>query len=205
MITRSARWLVAAGLILLLASAAAMFVPPGMYTTTGTGSENDYCIVAPAIPHDPASGIPLLAPKPVPRDARCSVCGMYPARFEKWAAQVIYKDGASHFFDSPVNLHVFLADVSRYTSAYTETDIHASYVTDLSSGAWVEVSTAWYVLGSKALGPMRDGNLPAFATRESALAFSDAQSGTVMAAGDITLDGLNTLIPSARHHQHPRY
>jgi nitrous oxide reductase accessory protein NosL len=203
-IVRTPRRLAAVGFILLLASAAAMFAPPGTYSTTGSGAEDDYCIVAPAIPHDPASGIPLLAPKPVPQDARCPVCGMYPARFEKWAAQVIYKDGASHFFDSPVNLHVFLADVSRYTTAYTQADIHASFVTDVVSGVWLEVSTAWYVLGSNALGPMRDGNLPAFATHKSALAFAQAQGGTVMIASDVTLDHLHTLIPSTRHHQHTR-
>ncbi|MBI1907183.1 MAG: nitrous oxide reductase accessory protein NosL [Rhodocyclales bacterium] len=181
-----------------------MFVPPGTYSTAGSGTGDDYCIVAPAIPHDPASGIPPLAPKPVPRDARCPVCGMYPARFERWAAQIIYTDGASHFFDSPVNLHVFLADMSRYTTAYTEADIRASYVTDLSSGSWLQASAAWYVLGSNALGPMRDGNLPAFATRESALAFAQEQGGKVIVADDVTLDSLRTPIPSARHHQHPR-
>lgn len=146
----------------------------------------------------------MLTPKPVPAEARCPVCGMYPARFRSWAAQIIYKDGASHFFDSPVNLHVFLADMARYTNTYTSADIHTSHVTDLTSGTWIEASAAWYVLGSKALGPMRDGNLPAFSTREAASAFADAQGGTIVMADEITLDRLHTLIPSARHHQHPR-
>jgi hypothetical protein len=40
----------------------------------------DICIVAPPIPHDPASALPVLAARPVPAHARCPVCGMYPAR-----------------------------------------------------------------------------------------------------------------------------
>lgn len=187
-----------AGVILLAASVAAIFIPAGSYSAI-MGAD-DYCIVAPALPYDPASGVPMLTPKPVPAEARCPVCGMYPARFRSWAAQIVYKDGASHFFDSPVNLYVFRADITRYTSTYVTADISASYVTDLNSGAWIEVPAAWYVLGSKALGPMRDGNLPAFSTREAASVFASTQGGVIMMGNEITLDMLRPLIPSAHHH-----
>src|SRR5690606_33954239 len=74
----------------------------------------DICIVPPvrtiaAIPYDPTTGLAMLAPRPVPVEARCPVCGMYPSRFARWAAQVIFADGAAHFFDSPVDVFLFLA------------------------------------------------------------------------------------------------
>lgn len=203
MTPRSSRWFFAAGILLLVASAIVVLVPVGGRAVMA-GGDDDYCIVAPALPYDPASGHARLAPKPTPADARCPVCGMYPARFPAWSAQIVYQDGASHFFDSPVNLRIFLSDMARYTTAYTEADIHARYVTDLASGAWLDADQAWYVLGSTALGPMRDGNLPAFATRNAAGAFAEKQGGSVLAANDVTLDILRALTPPGRHHQHPR-
>ena len=53
---------------------------------------DEICIVAPPTPYDPASGLPPEAPRPVPPDARCPVCGMFPARNPRWAAQIIYID-----------------------------------------------------------------------------------------------------------------
>ena len=44
------------------------------------------------------------APQAVPAEARCPVCGMYPARYPKWAAQLRYSDGERRYFDSPVEM-----------------------------------------------------------------------------------------------------
>jgi hypothetical protein len=48
------------------------------------------------------------APQAVPAEARCPVCGMYPARFPAWAAQVHLRDGSIRFFDSPVEFFRWL-------------------------------------------------------------------------------------------------
>ncbi|MBW7859683.1 MAG: nitrous oxide reductase accessory protein NosL [Rhodocyclaceae bacterium] len=196
----SPRWLLIAGIALIFASLAALLIPrstnPGSLASVG----DDLCIVAPATPYDPASGQQMLDPRPVPAEARCPVCGMYPARFPHWAAQAIFADGAVHFFDSPVNLYVFLDRVERYSLAYTKADVRAMFVTDVTTGAWIEAGTAWFVLGSDALGPMRDGNLPAFASASAAQEFATRRGGKVLAANEITLDLLKPLIPSAHHH-----
>ncbi|MBU1396829.1 MAG: nitrous oxide reductase accessory protein NosL, partial [Gammaproteobacteria bacterium] len=106
---RSARLVSLAGGVLAIAIAALLLLPLGKQAARDANLfSNDLCIVAPATPYDPASGRAMLAPRPIPADARCPVCGMYPARFSRWAAQSIFKDGAAHYFDSPLDLFVFL-------------------------------------------------------------------------------------------------
>ena len=89
---------------------------------------DDVCVVAPPTPYDAASGRPLHAAREVPADARCPVCGMYPARSRAWAAQVIFADGDAFFFDSPLSLLMYLADVDHYTRGRTPDAIVARYV-----------------------------------------------------------------------------
>lgn len=197
----SPRQLFQAGIALSIASLAALLVPLGKDTgTEGPERLDDYCIVAPALPYDPGSGLGRFDPRSVPADARCPVCGMYPARFPHWAAQAIFHDGAAQFFDSPVNLHVFLNDVARYSSGYGSADIAATFVTDVTSGNWTDSTSAHYVHGSDALGPMRDGNLPAFSEREAAERFAAERGGTVLSADQLTPEILRSLTHSVHHH-----
>ena len=145
----------------------------------------DVCVVAPPTPYDPASGLPLQAARAVPADVRCPVCGMYPARSPDWAAQVIFSNGDAQFFDSPLSLFMYLNDVARYSPGRSADDIVARYVTDVSSKTWTDARSAFYVHGSSAKGPMRAGNLPAFASREAARQFAAQRGGTVLAFGAI--------------------
>lgn len=161
--------------------------------------ENALCIVAPATPYDPASGQPMYAPRPVPADARCPVCGMYPARYPHWAAQIIFKDGAAHYFDSPVDLFDFLHKVEHYDRRYTRADVAASYVRDYEGGGWIEAGHAYFVHGSGVTGPMRNADLPAFASRAAADAFVRQHRGSVLTAPDMSPELLASLSRNSRH------
>lgn len=162
---------------------------------------NDLCIVAPPTPYNPASGRSMLAPRSIPATARCPVCGMYPARSPRWAAQIIFKDGAAHFFDSPINLFIFLGKVERYNKGYSVSDVAARYVTDFATGQSINAERAIFVHGSNALGPMRDSDLPAFAERQAAVAFARIHGGKVLGFGQVTPDVLQTLNRIV-HHRH---
>lgn len=162
---------------------------------------NDLCIVAPATPYDPDSGLDMLDPRPVPDDARCPVCGMYPARFPRWAAQTIFKDGAAHFFDSPVDLFAFQQRLDRKDRRYTPDDVAIRIVSDFDTGRKIEAQRAFYVHGSSAVGPMRDADLPAFASREAADALARSRGGKVLAFADITPELIQSLNRSV-HHRH---
>lgn len=161
----------------------------------------EVCLDAPAIAFDPQLGLALTAPRPVPAGARCPVCGMYPGRSLEWAAQVIYVDGYAHFFDSPLSLFLFLQDVGRYSPGRTAQDIAAAYVSDSGQAPsqWVAAADAFFVHGSNALGPMRAGNLPAFAQQAAAQAFAQQRGGVVLAFAQVDAQVLGTLSTTAGH------
>lgn len=169
------------------------------------GPGEDVCIVVPPTPYDPAGGQPLAAAREVPADARCPVCGMYPARSRAWAAQVIFANGDAYFFDSPLSLLQYLGDVARYTRGRSADEIVARYVSDTDSGAWIEADRAAYVHGSSALGPMRAGNLPAFASTAAAAQFAVQRGGKTLAWSDIDAPLLQALAPGRGiSHSHRR-
>lgn len=166
---------------------------------------DDLCVTAPTFAHDPASGLPVDAPREVPAQARCPVCGMYPARQRRWAAQVIFSNGDVQYLDSSLNLFLYLQQVTRYTPGQSADTILTSYVTDLDTGAWVPADTAWYVHGSSRMGPMRSGNLPAFASLNQARRFAAQEGGEWLHAETLRKGlpaALQQLAPHA-HHSHP--
>lgn len=179
-------------------SAANAFVPPA----------EDICVVTPARvteahAYDPASGLTMYDARPIPADARCPVCGMYPARYPRWAAQIIFEDGAAHFFDSPVDLFMFLEAPERFGTTRTAAEARAIYVADYRSGAWLSAREAVFVIDSAARGPMRGPDLPAFADAAAAGAFAAAQGGRALRYEEVD----STLIAGLRdanhaHHMH---
>ncbi|MDT8998021.1 nitrous oxide reductase accessory protein NosL [Paucibacter sp. APW11] len=129
---------------------------------------DDVCIVAPPLAWQPGSSLPLLAARPIPAQARCPVCGMFPARQPRWAAQLIFADGRAHFLDSPLSLFLYLQRVERYAPGYHRADVAALYVSDYQAGSWLDARQAFYIAGSALHGPMRGGNLPAVASQAAA-------------------------------------
>jgi len=159
----------------------------------------EVCRTIAAHPYDPASGLPMQAARPVPDQARCPVCGMFPARFPRWAAQLIFDDGDAYFFDSPLSLLLYLQDVPRYSKGRSLAHVTASYVQDFQTGQWLPLAHAWFVHASDAKGPMRLGNLPPFATQDQAQAFAQAHGGTVWSAAQLQQALPDSLLRQAPH------
>ena len=67
---------------------------------------------------------------------------------------------------------------------------------------WIDALSAYYVHGSSAKGPMRAGNLPAFATRQAAQAFATQRGGTVLAFGAIDAALVAQLAGRGGHDHH---
>ncbi|MFP5401345.1 MAG: nitrous oxide reductase accessory protein NosL [Gammaproteobacteria bacterium] len=201
------RRLLLAGAASALAAGSALFLDYG--SQPGLGFEppaEDVCIVAPARvtePHayDPASGLGIHDARPIPADARCPICGMYPARFPRWAAQLIFKDGATHFFDSPVDLFMYLETPERFGSERKPADVATIYVADFRSGAWLPARQAVFVRDSRARGPMRGPDLPAFADAAAAQAFIAEQGGRALSFAQIDASVVGGL-RDANHAQH---
>ncbi len=194
-------WLIIAGGVVLATTAVAYTLYANKRSTMDLAAiPDELCIVAPATPPDASSELDPLMPRTAPQDARCPVCGMYPARYPRWAAQVVFRDGATHFFDSPVDLFGFMNGVGRHSSPYTMKDAAAQFVTDFDTGEWVAADAAFYVRGSSVLGPMRDADLPAFGSRESAEAFARNHGGKVLAHAEVTPEVVRPLSRNVHRH-----
>ncbi len=128
---------------------------------------------------------------------------MYPARFPKWAAQIIFKDGSAHFFDSPVDLFMFVEDSARFDATHKAEDAAALYVADHRSGAWLDARQAVFVIDSGARGPMRGPDLPAFANLAAAQAFVTAHGGRTLGFVDVdrsVMSGLRSSTHTGHTH-----
>lgn len=185
------RWLF--GLALLAALGIAGLIPHASDDPVDHQVHGSQDLVIAPIPHDAASGLSLYEARSVPDEARCPVCGMYPARYPRWAAQLIFTDGGALFFDSPLELFRFLLRMDHYYTGHAPHEVARAFVSDAGDGRWVAIADAYYVRGSKLLGPMRNQDLPAFAERESAEAFVAAQGGSWIRLEQITVDLLQSL------------
>lgn len=203
------RWLLAGlGLGLSAAAGAALLRHKGQQEAAAQRAAaalealQDVCIVAPPLPYDAAQGLPMEAPRAVPPDARCPVCGMYPARFPQWAAQLIYDTGDVHFFDSPLSLFQYLTTQDLWAQGRLASRVLAAYVTDTAGGGWVGAQDAAYVVGSSLLGPMRNGNFPAFGAPGAADRFAQERGGRRVQAAALA-EHVRTTVPAKPLHAHP--
>lgn len=120
-----------------------------------------------------------LRPQTVDRQQRCPVCGMHPALFPNWMAQIVMRDGGMVAFDSPGEMLRYLHDLPRYGKGRTLADIGRIYVSDHAGGGWVPAEEAFFVAGSRVLGPMREVDYPAFSQAAAADAFARREGGEV--------------------------
>lgn len=101
----------------------------------------------------PASGKPVAAPAPGPRDV-CPVCGMFVAPYPYWTATILYKDGQAVHFDGAKDFFKYLFDMGKYATGRTRDDIRAMGVTDYYETRRIDAAEALFVIGSDVLGPM---------------------------------------------------
>jgi len=129
-------------------------------------------------------------PATVGEHERCPVCGMYPARFPRWQAQLVLQSGERLSFDS-------LIEVFRYQAKHPTLSIADLYVSDYGDPtessrdfhcAWLPATDAFYVAGSSLKGPMNDPALPAFATAKAAQKLVQQAGGNIIRNSEFTAD-----------------
>jgi nitrous oxide reductase accessory protein NosL len=159
----------------------------------------EVCIVAPPVPYDAQSGRAPLAAREVPPQARCPVCGMFPARHPRWAAMLIFDDAAAQFFDTPSHLFLYLQNMGRYQRGRTPQTVRALWTADHLGSGWLPLDQAVFVHGARVLGPMRTPDLPAFASAEAAEAFRANRGGILLQANELRQRLPDTLRALAPH------
>jgi len=109
----------------------------------------------------------------VPKSAKCPVCGMFVAKYPKWAAEMVV-DGKKHYFDGVKDMmkyYIFDGDFP-----YDRKKIEKMDVTDFYTLEAIPAKEAYYVLGSKLYGPMGNELIP-FKTEQEAKDFIKDHGG----------------------------
>jgi len=131
---------------------------------------------------------------------RCSVCGMFVAKYPNWLTRIHYDDLKKVlFFDGVKDMMVFYFNPERYDGADRQ-QINKILVKDYYSLQWLSAKEALYVIGSDVYGPMGHELIP-FSSREGAENFmKDHHGEKILTFDKITHD----LIESMRVGQRMR-
>ena len=130
--------------------------------------------------------------KSVPKDAKCPVCGMFVAKYPKWAALMVV-DGKHYFFDGIKDMLKFYFFDGDFK--YDRSKISKMLVSNYYTKKAVRIKDAFLVYDSKVLGPM-GREIIAFSSQDEAKNFINDHGGKLVKFSDITpkmvlkLDGL---------------
>ncbi|MFH1951658.1 MAG: nitrous oxide reductase accessory protein NosL [Pseudomonadota bacterium] len=114
---------------------------------------------------------------------RCVVCNMFPAKYPKNNAQLLTPDKKRFHFCSARCMFEFVNDPEKYGA--TGTGVGAVWVHDNTSGRFIFGRNAYYVVGSKVLGPMGNEAIP-FDLKSDAMAFAKSNGGVVLKFPQVT-------------------
>jgi len=99
-------------------------------------------------------------PRQPAREDKCPVCGMFVHKYVDFLAQVIFKDGATLFFDGAKDMFKFIFGLKKYAPSRDMTEVAKIYVTDYYSLTPIDGTTAHFVIGSRIHGPMGHELIP---------------------------------------------
>ena len=99
----------------------------------------------------------FIAPKP--KD-KCPVCGMFVAKYQKWVAEIVFKDGSYVVFNGCKDMFKYYFNMAKYTKKKSRDDIAEIYVTDYYTLKIHKASDLLFVVGSDVLGPMGHELIP---------------------------------------------
>lgn len=121
---------------------------------------------------------------------KCPVCGMFVAKYPKWIAQVIFKDGTYAVFDGAKDMFKYYFNMSKYNPSKGVSDISAIYVTEYYSTNMMEAEKLFFVQGSDVHGPMGRELIP-IATEKMAEEFlKDHHGKKILRFNEVTMEDL---------------
>ncbi len=135
-----------------------------------------------------AAGAPPQAPGP--KD-KCPVCGMFVAKFPEWTAAARHPDGSVAYFDGAKDLFTFLKDPGRY--GRTGAPAGDVWVKDYYQQRMLEARKAWFVAGSKVLGPMGRELVPCATEAEARTFMKDHGGSRILRFAEVTPEVLRGL------------
>ena len=100
----------------------------------------------------------------VPSKAKCPVCGMFVAKYPKWAARIEVK-AKNYYFDGVKDMMKFY--IFDIDFPFDRKVITSMEVTDFYTIKAIDAKEAFYVIGSDMYGPMGNELIP-FSTQDAA-------------------------------------
>jgi len=129
----------------------------------------------------------------VPKKAKCPVCGMFVAKYPKWAAIIQTKNHKSFYFDGVKDMIKFYFNAKEYGHSKFKRKEAKLMVTDYYSTHIVDAKKAYYVIGANVYGPMGRELIP-FKSLEKAKVFLKEHEGKkIIKFNEITPNTLNML------------
>ncbi len=115
----------------------------------------------------------------VPKEAKCPVCGMFVAKYPKWASSIVMQDGHYHYFDGVKDMMKFYFDPQKFHHNHSKSDIKSISVSDYYSLENTPAEKAFFVVGSNVYGPMGHELIP-FKNSIDAKEFQKAHLGKMI-------------------------
>ncbi len=123
--------------------------------------------------------------KPARKD-KCPVCGMFVAKYPKWVAEIVFKDGSYAVFDGCKDMFKYYFNIKKYERDKKKEEIASIFVTEYYSTSIMKAGDVFFVLGSDVLGPMGHEFIPVKG-KENAETFALDHKGTkILSFDDIT-------------------
>ena len=129
----------------------------------------------------------------VPKEAKCPVCGMFVAKYPKWAAEMVV-DGKKYWFDGVKDMMKFYIFDGDFP--YDRSKIEKILVTDFYTLEAIPAKEAYYVIGSDVYGPMGNELIPFKSEKEAKDFIADHGGDRIVCFDEITgkmvmgLDGI---------------
>ena len=125
-------------------------------------------------------------------DTRCTVCGMFVAKYPVWISKIVHKDGKKEYFDGVKDMLVYYFNPTVY-GAVKDNPLSEMLVKDYYSLAAIDAKKAFYVIGSDVYGPMGHEFIP-FSSVEAANAFKKDHHGKeILTLKQITSERVESL------------
>ena len=125
-------------------------------------------------------------PRPPTAKDRCSVCGMFVAKYPVWVATLVFADGSQIYFDGPKDLFRYLLNLEDYNAE--DREISGAFVTDYYSTAYIDAKTAFFVAGSDVMGPMGPELVPVAKEAHAKTFVADHGGESILRFDEITPD-----------------
>jgi nitrous oxide reductase accessory protein NosL len=123
----------------------------------------------------------------VPKEAKCPVCGMFVAKYPKWAASIATRNHKKPFyFDGVKDMMKFYFNAKDYGHKDFDKNKAKITVSDYYTREEIDAKKAFYVIGSNIYGPMGNELIPFRAKKDAKIFLREHEGKKILTFKQIT-------------------